>query len=115
MMKMMKFVCVMLVIATAGISQAGVSYVYDDTIELNTNGVTSLATGASMVGMEVAVNGGSAETWADLTGGVFGVGVDGALPNTGWSLTVLGGSNTLSPSFPIRGENHEFEKYFGCF
>lgn len=103
MMKKMQFVCVMLVIATAGISQAAVTINELGTSPQEITAIQPYATGSSMAGMTVSFNGAAAVTWVagigdagSATDGGFSLSVDGATGiGTLWSLTATAGSNTI--------------------
>ena len=96
-MKRMQCVCVMLVIAAGGISQAAVTYNYSGTSPQETAGLTGFATGgADMAGMTVEFNGTETRTWlADVGSGNSGV--NGTV-NT-WSLKFPAAGDTFSDNW----------------
>jgi len=98
MMKKMQFVCVMLVIATAGISQASVTINTLGTSPQETSAITAIATGGDdMAGMKVTFTGAVNETltWGDIGSGNYGV------VGTNWSLRFPTAGDTLSDQWTL--------------
>lgn len=89
-MKRMQIVCVMLVIAAGGISQAAVTINTLSTFPQETSAVNTYSDGHTMDGMQVSVNGGAYVDW--LSGG----GTSGSASDTGWSLTQTGNTGTTA-------------------
>ncbi|NQV33058.1 MAG: hypothetical protein HQ515_10205 [Phycisphaeraceae bacterium] len=89
----MQLVCVMLVIATAGISQAAVTVNTLGTSPQKAGGISGIAsTGATMAGMNVTFNTTDTQVWGDVGSGNYGV------AGTGWSLSVPSASDTYIAS-----------------